>query len=210
MPDGSWRSRLSIALRISCRIPREWVAAWWRSDWRGRHGADRVVDLRDRDRHDEVEEEPDRREEAEVVDHDADAARHAARRLSHSTLGRIAEAITKPRKSSAMTIRIFQSASATMTIAMTTSVAIAVVRAVSPIPRDSLRNQNEGPVAFEAHRHGIALARPLLRSLLLAAAGVACFLAPWPRLAFAGAALLALAAFLVVVAVARWDRTHLA
>ena len=44
---------------------------------RGRHRADRVVDLRDRDRHDEVEEEPDRGEEAEVVEDDADAARHA-------------------------------------------------------------------------------------------------------------------------------------
>jgi hypothetical protein len=62
---------------------------------------------------------------------------------------------------------------------------------------------------IETHRHGIVLLRPLLRSLLLAAAGVACFLTPWRPAAFAGAALLALAAFLVVVAVASWDRTHL-
>lgn len=62
---------------------------------------------------------------------------------------------------------------------------------------------------IQTHRHGIVLFRPLLRSLLLAAAGVACFFAPWRPAAFAGAALLALAAFLVVVAVARWDRTHL-
>jgi uncharacterized membrane protein YdbT with pleckstrin-like domain len=53
------------------------------------------------------------------------------------------------------------------------------------------------------------LARPLLRSLVLAAAGAACFLAPWPQPRIAGAALIGLAALLAVVAVARWDRTHL-
>ncbi len=51
--------------------------------------------------------------------------------------------------------------------------------------------------------------RPLLRSLLLAAAGAACFFAPLRWAAVPGATLLAIAAFLVVVAVARWDRTHL-
>jgi len=45
--------------------------------------------------------------------------------------------------------------------------------------------------------------------LLLGAAGAACFFAPWKPAALAGAALLAFAALLVVVAVARWDRTHL-
>jgi uncharacterized membrane protein YdbT with pleckstrin-like domain len=62
---------------------------------------------------------------------------------------------------------------------------------------------------IETHRHGIVLMRPLFRSLLLAVAGAACFLAPWRPAAVAGAALLALAALLVVVAVMRWDRTHL-
>ncbi|HEU5478093.1 MAG TPA: PH domain-containing protein [Gaiellaceae bacterium] len=62
---------------------------------------------------------------------------------------------------------------------------------------------------LEAHRHGIALARPLLRALVLAATGAACFLAPWTAAAAAGAVLLAVAALLAVVAVARWDRTHL-
>jgi uncharacterized membrane protein YdbT with pleckstrin-like domain len=62
---------------------------------------------------------------------------------------------------------------------------------------------------IEAHRHGIALARPLLRALVLALAGAACFLAPWTAAAVAGAVLLALAAAQAVVAVARWDRTHL-
>ena len=45
--------------------------------------------------------------------------------------------------------------------------------------------------------------------LLLAAAGVACFFEGWRPAEFAGAALLAVAALLLVVAVARWDRTHL-
>jgi membrane protein YdbS with pleckstrin-like domain len=63
---------------------------------------------------------------------------------------------------------------------------------------------------IEVHKHGIALARPLLRALVLALAGAACFLAPWLPAAVAGALLLALAALIAVVAVARWDRTHLA
>ncbi len=63
---------------------------------------------------------------------------------------------------------------------------------------------------IEMHRHGIALARPLSRALVVALAGAACFLAPWTALAAAGAALLALAAVIAVVGVTRWDRTHLA
>lgn len=66
------------------------------------------------------------------------------------------------------------------------------------------------PPILEAHRHGIALARPLFRALVLALAGVACFFAPWTAAAAAGAVLLALAAVMAVIAVARWDRTHLA
>jgi uncharacterized membrane protein YdbT with pleckstrin-like domain len=63
---------------------------------------------------------------------------------------------------------------------------------------------------FEAHRHGIALARPLLKAFALAIAGGACFLAPSAPANVAGAVLLALAAVVAVVAVGRWDRTHLA
>jgi uncharacterized membrane protein YdbT with pleckstrin-like domain len=62
---------------------------------------------------------------------------------------------------------------------------------------------------IETHRHGIALARPLLRALALALAGAACFLAPWTAVGVLGAVLLALAALIAVVAVTRWDRTHL-
>jgi hypothetical protein len=67
----------------------------------------------------------------------------------------------------------------------------------------------DAPV-LEAHRHGIALARPFLRASVLALAGGACFLAPWAAANAAGAVLLALAAVIAVVGVARWDRTHLA
>lgn len=62
---------------------------------------------------------------------------------------------------------------------------------------------------IQTHRHGIVLLRPLFRSSLIAAAGVGCFFIPWRPAAFGGAVLLAVAAFLVVIAVARWDRTHL-
>jgi uncharacterized membrane protein YdbT with pleckstrin-like domain len=63
--------------------------------------------------------------------------------------------------------------------------------------------------SMEAHRHGIALARPLLRAVVLALAGAACFFAPWTAAAVLGAVLLAVAALVAVVGVARWDRTHL-
>ena len=62
---------------------------------------------------------------------------------------------------------------------------------------------------LEAHRHGIALARPLLRASVLAVAGAACFLAPWTIVGAAGAILLGLAAVTAVVGVARWEGTHL-
>jgi uncharacterized membrane protein YdbT with pleckstrin-like domain len=76
-----------------------------------------------------------------------------------------------------------------------------------------LQNPNEAKMdtpLIEAHRHGVALARPFLRALLLALAGAACFLAPWTPAAAVGAILMALAAFVAVMAVLRWDRTHLA
>ncbi len=67
----------------------------------------------------------------------------------------------------------------------------------------------EAPLV-ETHRHAIALARPFARALALAIAGAACFLAPWTAVAAVGAVLLAFAAVIAVVAVGRWDRTHLA
>jgi hypothetical protein len=74
------------------------------------------------------------------------------------------------------------------------------------------RKENEADVTeavIEAHRHGIALARPLLRASVLALAGAACFLAPWTVVGVGGAVLLGLAAVIAVVAVGRWERTHL-
>jgi membrane protein YdbS with pleckstrin-like domain len=61
---------------------------------------------------------------------------------------------------------------------------------------------------IETRRHGIVLARPLMRALLLALGGAACLFAPWPPAAAGGAVLLGVAAVLAVTAVARWDRTH--
>jgi len=58
------------------------------------------------------------------------------------------------------------------------------------------------------HRHGVVLVRPLARALVLGGGGAATFLLPWPA-PVAGALLLAAAALTAVVAVARWDRTHL-
>jgi membrane protein YdbS with pleckstrin-like domain len=66
---------------------------------------------------------------------------------------------------------------------------------------------DDGDVRLDARRHGIVLARPLLRALALAAPGAACFLGPWP-LPAVGAGTLALAALLAFTAVLRWDRTH--
>jgi uncharacterized membrane protein YdbT with pleckstrin-like domain len=62
---------------------------------------------------------------------------------------------------------------------------------------------------LDVHRHGISLARPLMRALTLALAGALCLWAPWTATAAAGAVLLGLAATIVVIAVIRWDRTHL-
>jgi hypothetical protein len=64
-------------------------------------------------------------------------------------------------------------------------------------------------LVLEARRHAIVLARPLLRAFVLAAAGGGCFLAPWRPAGIGGAVLLGLAAAQAVLAVARWDRTHL-
>jgi hypothetical protein len=68
--------------------------------------------------------------------------------------------------------------------------------------------ENEASV-ISTHRHGIVLLRPLVRSLLIAGAGAGCFFLPWRPAEIAGAVLLGVAALLVVVAVAKWDRTHL-
>jgi uncharacterized membrane protein YdbT with pleckstrin-like domain len=63
------------------------------------------------------------------------------------------------------------------------------------------------PIRLDARRHGVVLARPLSRSLLLAALAAGAFLVGWPA-TVAGALLLATAALLALRAVWRWDRTR--
>lgn len=67
--------------------------------------------------------------------------------------------------------------------------------------------QPEEHVYLDARRHGIVLVRPLARALALAVLGIVGFVVGWPA-SLAGATLLALAAGFAIVAVWRWDRTH--
>jgi uncharacterized membrane protein YdbT with pleckstrin-like domain len=62
-------------------------------------------------------------------------------------------------------------------------------------------------VCLDARRHGVVLARPLLRALVVGALGAVGMLGGWP-LSAAGVALLVVAALSAVGAVVRWDRTH--
>jgi uncharacterized membrane protein YdbT with pleckstrin-like domain len=64
-------------------------------------------------------------------------------------------------------------------------------------------------VCLIARRHGIVLARPLLRSLGLAAIGVFFLTLPWPATAAVGAAIVAVAAAFTFRAVWQWERTRL-
>ena len=67
--------------------------------------------------------------------------------------------------------------------------------------------QPEEHVYLDARRHGIVLVRPLARAAALAVLGAVSFAVGWPA-SLAGATLLALAAGFAIVAVWRWDRTH--
>jgi uncharacterized membrane protein YdbT with pleckstrin-like domain len=67
--------------------------------------------------------------------------------------------------------------------------------------------QPEEQVYLDARRHGIVLVRPLARALALALLGIVGFAVGWPA-SLAGVTLLALAAAFAIVAVWRWDRTH--
>ena len=63
------------------------------------------------------------------------------------------------------------------------------------------------PIRLDARRHGVVLARPLARAVVLAALAAGAFLLGWPA-TVAGALLLAFAALIVLRAVWRWDRTR--
>jgi len=65
----------------------------------------------------------------------------------------------------------------------------------------------EEHVCLDARRHTVVLARPLLRAVGFAAAGILLLTLPWPVPA-AGALALIVAAVIALVAVVRWDRTR--
>jgi uncharacterized membrane protein YdbT with pleckstrin-like domain len=62
-------------------------------------------------------------------------------------------------------------------------------------------------IYLDARRHGVVLVRPLSRALAIAVLGVTGFALGWP-LSLAGAGLLIVAALTAIVAVWKWDRTH--
>jgi uncharacterized membrane protein YdbT with pleckstrin-like domain len=64
-------------------------------------------------------------------------------------------------------------------------------------------------VCLVARRHGIVLARPLLRALGLAAIGLFFLTLPWPATAVVGAVIVAFAAAFTFRAVWQWERTRL-
>src|SRR5207248_2803446 len=66
----------------------------------------------------------------------------------------------------------------------------------------------EEQVCFDARRHGVVLARPFTKALVLAGAGGILVAQPWPLLV-PGAVLVLLGALLALRAVWRWERTHL-
>lgn len=65
----------------------------------------------------------------------------------------------------------------------------------------------EEQVFLDARRHGVVLARPLLRALIVAVLGAIGMLGGWPVSA-AGVGLLVVAAAMAIGSVWRWDRTH--
>jgi uncharacterized membrane protein YdbT with pleckstrin-like domain len=71
-----------------------------------------------------------------------------------------------------------------------------------------LAEQDE-EVCLIARRHGIVLARPIMRSLLLAAIGVFLLTLPWVAAAGLGAVVFAAAAAFTFRAVWQWERTRL-
>jgi membrane protein YdbS with pleckstrin-like domain len=67
--------------------------------------------------------------------------------------------------------------------------------------------QPEEHVFLDARRHGVVLVRPLSRAFALGVLGATGFAVGWP-LSLAGAALLVAAASVAILAVWRWDCTH--
>ena len=64
-------------------------------------------------------------------------------------------------------------------------------------------------VCLEMRRHGVVLARPLIRSGGVAIAGILVLTLPWAAAAGIGAALMAVAAAFTLRAVWQWERTRI-
>ena len=62
---------------------------------------------------------------------------------------------------------------------------------------------------MDSRLHGAVLARPIFRSALLVALGIAVLLVPFTPAAVLGALLIAAGAFFTLRAVWQWERTHL-
>jgi uncharacterized membrane protein YdbT with pleckstrin-like domain len=65
----------------------------------------------------------------------------------------------------------------------------------------------EERTCWESRRHGVVLARPLVRCVALALAGFVCFALGWPVMV-AGPPLIAFAALGAALTVWRWERTR--
>lgn len=69
-----------------------------------------------------------------------------------------------------------------------------------------VKSRNE-EVRLDERRHGIVLVGPFARAIALAGGGASSFVLGWP-LSAVGAVLLAAGAAIALVAVWRWERTH--
>ena len=75
--EGSFSSRFCSPTRNSCLIPVECFAFWFSSCWEVGHAAERLVDLVDRARNREPQQQPDRSDHSEVVQRNSQRARDA-------------------------------------------------------------------------------------------------------------------------------------
>jgi uncharacterized membrane protein YdbT with pleckstrin-like domain len=71
-----------------------------------------------------------------------------------------------------------------------------------------VRGEPEERICLDARRHAVVLARPFGKAVALGAVGVALALVGWPATPFAAVAL-ALAAWIALRSVWRWERTRL-
>jgi uncharacterized membrane protein YdbT with pleckstrin-like domain len=77
-----------------------------------------------------------------------------------------------------------------------------------PTEAAGMRLERSEQVCLDARLHGVVLARPLARSLLLVALGLVALLVPWAVAAVFGAVLIAIGAAFTLRAVWQWERTR--